>query len=304
MNKTLSSTTAFNFQWRDYLELCKPRVVALMLLTVIVGMQLASPHFIALRILIWGTIGIALTSGAAAVINHLVDQRIDALMARTRQRPLPTGRVTSAQAFLFAITLSILGVGILIAFINVLTAILTLLTFFGYAIIYSMYLKRATPQNIVIGGLAGAMPPLLGWTAVTNHLDPQALLLVLVIFTWTPPHFWALAIARYQEYAKAEIPMLPVTHGIRFTKINILLYTMLLVAASLLLYVFEVSGMIYLIGAIILDAGFVFYAVKLYQSDTNTKVAMQTFRYSIIYLMALFVVLLVDHFVGVFFYVS
>lgn len=302
MNKTLSSTAVSSWQWRDYLELCKPRVVALMLLTAIVGMQLASPHFIALRVLILGTIGIGFTSGAAAVINHLVDQRIDAVMSRTKQRPLPTGRVTSRQAFLFAIVLSILGVGILIAFINVLTAILTLLTFFGYAIIYSMYLKRATPQNIVIGGLAGAMPPLLGWTAVTNHLDPQALLLVLIIFTWTPPHFWALAIARYQEYAKAEIPMLPVTHGIHFTKVNILLYTALLVAASLLLYVFEVSGIIYLIGAIILDAGFIFYALKLYQSDTNTKIAMQTFRYSIFYLMTLFVVLLVDHFVGVFFY--
>jgi len=280
----------------DYFELCKPRVVALMLLTAIVGMQLASPGFVSLRILCWATTGIALCAGSAATINHLLDYRIDLLMARTERRPLPSARITAQQALCFALILACVGVSILVFFINILTAALTLLTLIGYAVLYTVYLKRATPQNIVIGGIAGAAPPLLGWTAVTGSLDPYALLLVLIIFVWTPPHFWALAIARRQEYAKAAIPMLPVTHGIRFTQLNILLYTVLLTAVSLLPYVTEMSGLFYLIASLLLDAGFIYYALRLWQMGNN-KIAMQTFRYSIIYLLLLFIALLIDHFI-------
>lgn len=281
--------------WRDYLELCKPRVVLLMLLTVIVGMQLASPELVSLKILVFGTVGIAFCAGSAATINHLLDYRIDILMARTQRRPLPTGRVAPKNAWYFAAALCCIGTLILILFVNVLTACLTLLTLIGYAGFYTLYLKRATPQNIVIGGIAGAAPPLLGWTAVTGHLDPYALLLVLIIFVWTPPHFWALAVSRSQEYAKANIPMLPVTHGIQYTKLSILLYTLLLVAVSLLPFVTEMSGIVYLIITIVLDIIFLFYAFTLWSSEDN-KMAMPTFRYSIIYLMVLFIALLTDHF--------
>ncbi len=281
-------------KWRDYYELCKPRVVALMLLTVIVGMQLATPGLISFYTLFFGSLGIALSAGSAAVINQLVDHRIDALMGRTERRPLPAGRLTPKQALYFAVGLGCAGMLVLVFLINLLTAFLTFATLIGYAGVYTLYLKRATPQNIVIGGAAGAAPPLLGWTAVTGHLDPHALLLVLIIFTWTPPHFWALAIARYQEYAKAEIPMLPVTHGIPFTKLSILLYTALLSATSLLPYVTGLSGIFYLIATLLLDVGFLYFAVKLFFSNSS-QVAMQTFRYSILYLMLLFVVLLIDH---------
>lgn len=282
------------FKWRDYYELCKPRVVALMLLTVIVGMQLATPGLISFHVLFFGTVGIALSAGSAAVINQLVDHRIDAMMGRTEQRPLPAGRLSLKQALYFAIVLGCAGMLILVLFVNPLTAFLTFITLIGYAGIYTLYLKRATPQNIVIGGAAGAAPPLLGWTAVTGHLEPYAFLLVLIIFTWTPPHFWALAIARYQDYVKADIPMLPVTHGIPFTKLNVLLYTLLLTAVSILPYVTGLSGAFYLVTTLLLDAGFLYFAIKLFLRDSD-KVAMQTFYYSIIYLMLLFLVLLIDH---------
>lgn len=282
--------------WRDYYELCKPRVVMLMMLTVVVGMYLAAPGWIPLHLVIASLAGIGLCAGSAAAINHLVDRRIDAIMARTRNRPVAHGRLTVAEALRFATLLGICGLLILFFFVNQLTAILTFISLMGYAGIYTGYLKRATPQNIVIGGLAGAAPPLLGWTAVTNHLDPQALLLVLIIYTWTPPHFWALAIYRFEDYKNAEIPMLPVTHGIAFTKLSILLYTILLLVVSILPGVIGMCGWIYLVGALLLGARFLYWAILLYFSD-KPRVAMQTFRYSIVYLMVLFIFLLVDHYV-------
>ncbi|KTD13301.1 heme o synthase [Legionella jamestowniensis] len=282
--------------WRDYIELCKPRVVALMLLTVIVGMYLASPGWIPLSTLITSLLGIACCAGSAAAINHLVDKRIDAIMARTSKRPVAQGRVSVKQALSFAFILGSLGLMILIVFVNSLTALLTFVTLIGYAGVYTGYLKRATPQNIVIGGLAGAAPPLLGWTAVTNHLDPQALLLVLIIFTWTPPHFWALAIYRFEEYKNAEIPMLPVTHGVAFTKLNVLLYTILLLVVSVLPFIVGMSSWLYLTGALLLGLRFLYWAVVLFRSD-KAVVAMRTFRFSIVYLMMLFVFLLVDHYI-------
>lgn len=278
-----------------YYQLCKPRVVALMLITALVGMLLATPGMAPWTILIFGLSGIGLTAAAGAVVNHLIDHRIDALMRRTESRPIPSGKISAKKAGLFAALLATLGLGLLWVFINTLTTVLTFLSFFGYAFIYTLFLKRATPQNIVIGGIAGAAPPLLGWTAVTNHLDYGGLLLVLIIFVWTPPHFWALAIYRVEEYAKANIPMLPVTHGIAFTKLNILLYTCLLVAISLLPFVLAMSGWIYFVGALTLDAGFLYWTIRLKYSD-DPKIAMETFRYSIIYLMLLFVLLLIDHY--------
>ena len=282
--------------WHDYMELCKPRVVALMLLTVLVGMYLAAPGWVPLPLLAATLIGVGCCAGSAAAINHLVDKRIDSIMARTKKRPVAIGRVSVKQALGFAITLGLGGLIILTLFVNVLTAIFTFLTLIGYAGIYTGYLKRATPQNIVIGGLAGAAPPLLGWIAVTNQLDPQALLLVLIIFTWTPPHFWALAIYRLEEYKHAEIPMLPVTHGVTYTKLNILLYTILLFVVSILPFVVGMSGELYLIGAVLLGARFLQWALKLYRTD-KPAIAMGTFRFSIIYLMMLFVFLLMDHYV-------
>ncbi|MBA2651487.1 MAG: protoheme IX farnesyltransferase [Tatlockia sp.] len=281
--------------WRDYLELCKPKVVALMLLTVVVGMYLATPGWIPLSTLLAALLGIGFCAGSAAAINHLVDKRIDAIMARTKKRPIAGGRVSVKQALFFASILAFLGMAILLLFINVLTASLTFITLIGYAGIYTGYLKRATPQNIVIGGLAGAAPPLLGWTAITNQLDPQALLLVLIIFTWTPPHFWALAIYRLEEYKHAEIPMLPVTHGVAFTKLNVLLYTILLFVVSVLPFAVGMSGWLYLSGAVLLGIRFMYWAILLYRSE-KPKIAMQTFRFSIIYLMMLFVFLLIDHY--------
>ncbi|WP_347252237.1 heme o synthase, partial [Legionella sp.] len=241
-------------------------------------------------------VGIGLCAGSAAAINHLVDKRIDAIMARTKRRPIAGGRVSVRQALYFATLLATLGLAILIIFVNVLTAILTFVTLIGYAGIYTGYLKRATPQNIVIGGLAGAAPPLLGWTAVTNQLDPQALLLVLIIFTWTPPHFWALAIYRIEEYKHAEIPMLPVTHGVAFTKLNVLLYTILLLVVTSLPFVVGMSGWLYLMGASLLGIRFLYWAIALYCSE-QPAMAMRTFRFSIVYLMMLFVFLLIDHYI-------
>lgn len=281
--------------WRDYVELCKPRVVLLMLLTVIVGMYLATPGWIDLSLIAVTLIGIGFCAGSAAAINHLVDRHIDSIMTRTKKRPVAYGKVSVTQALWFAFTLGVLGLTILTLFVNKLTALLTFITIIGYAGVYTGYLKRATSQNIVIGGLAGAAPPLLGWTAVTNHLDPQALLLVLIIFIWTPPHFWALAIYRLEEYKHAQIPMLPVTHGIQFTKLNIYLYTALLLVVSILPFTVGMSGWLYLAGASGLGLRFLFWAHKLYRTE-KAVVAMQTFRFSIVYLMLLFVFLLIDHY--------
>lgn len=281
--------------WRDYVELCKPRVVALMLLTVLVGMYLAVPGWVPLMTVGMSLLGIGLCAGSAAAINHLVDKRIDAMMARTKKRPVAQGRVSVQQAVWFAVVMGILGISVLSLFVNQLTAVLSFITIIGYAGIYTGYLKRATPQNIVIGGLAGAAPPLLGWTAVTNQLDPHALLLVLIIFTWTPPHFWALAIYRFEDYKQAEIPMLPVTHGIRYTKLHVVLYTVLLLVVSVLPFVVGMSGLFYLAGALLGGARFLYWAVALYRHE-EPRIAMQTFRFSIIYLMLLFVFLLIDHY--------
>lgn len=281
--------------WRDYLELCKPRVVALMLLTVVVGMYLAVPGWVPLPRLFISLLGIGLCAGSAAAVNHLVDKRIDSIMARTRKRPVARGRISVTQALWFAGVMGVGGIVLLNYFVNTLTAVLTFITVIGYAGVYTGYLKRATSQNIVIGGLAGAAPPLLGWTAVTNHLDPQALLLVLIIFTWTPPHFWALAIYRFEEYQHAEIPMLPVTHGIDYTKWSVLLYTILLLVVSVLPFAVGLSGLFYLVGALLLGARFMYWAITLYRSE-QAIVAMRTFRFSIVYLMLLFVFLLIDHY--------
>lgn len=282
-------------RWRDFMELCKPRVVALMLLTVIVGMYLAAPGWIPLNIIAASLLGIGLCSGSAAAVNHLVDKRIDAIMSRTKKRPIAHGRISVRQASWFALILGVTGLAILCFFVNMLTAALTFFSLIGYAGIYTGYLKRATPQNIVIGGLAGAAPPLLGWTAVTNQLDPQALLLVLIIYTWTPPHFWALAIYRFEDYKNAEIPMLPVTHGIHHTKLNILLYTILLLVVSILPFIIKMSGWFYLLGALLLGARFLYWTIILYRSN-QPLIAMRTFRFSIVYLMLLFVFLLIDHY--------
>jgi len=282
--------------WRDFLELTKPKVVALMILTSVIGMLLAAPGVPGWQVLLFGNLGIALLAGSAAVVNHIVDQKIDTLMARTRRRPVATGRISPFEAIAFAMALACAGMAVLMLMVNQLTAWLTLASLVGYAGVYTLFLKRATPQNITIGGLAGAMPPLLGWTAVTGQVEGHALLLVLIIFAWTPPHFWALAIHRKEEYAKAGIPMLPVTHGNHYTELHILLYTLLLLAASLLPFVTGMSGGIYLVGALALGLRFVWYAVRLLKDD-DRRVALNTFKYSITYLMALFVVLLVDHFV-------
>lgn len=281
--------------WRDFLELTKPRVVALMMLTAVIGMLLARPGVPDWTVFVFGNLGIALLAGAAAVVNHVVDHKIDTVMARTRKRPVATGRVTTVDALVFALTLALAGMLVLVWLVNAVTAWLTLASLVGYAGVYTLFLKRATPQNIVIGGIAGAMPPLLGWTAVTGQVEGHALLLVLIIFAWTPPHFWALAIHRKDEYAKAGIPMLPVTHGNRFTELHILLYTLMLLAVSLLPFVTGMSGGIYLIGALALGLRFLHYAIRLLRGD-DRQVALATFKYSITYLMVLFVVLLVDHF--------
>jgi protoheme IX farnesyltransferase len=281
--------------WRDYKELTKPNVVALMILTSAIGMFMAVPGMVPLDVLILGNLGIALCAGAAAAVNHLVDQRVDLRMARTHNRPLAQGRVGAGQASVFALLLGCAGMVILYYWINPLTAWLTLASLLGYAFVYTMFLKRATPQNIVIGGLAGAAPPLLGWTAVTGEVHGHALLLVLIIFAWTPPHFWALAIHRREEYAKVEIPMLPVTHGVRFTQLHILLYTLIMFAITLLPYATGLSGPLYLLGAVVLGGGFLYWAIELLR-ERNPNAPMETFRYSIVYLMFLFVVMLLDHY--------
>jgi protoheme IX farnesyltransferase len=282
--------------WRDYYEMTKPRVVMLLLLTALVGMCLATETWIEPRVLIFGMLGIGLLASSAAVINHVVDRKIDGVMARTFNRPVAKGKVSPKSALIFAFVIGAIGFVSLALFINMLTAWLTLAGLVGYAVIYTSYLKRATPQNIVIGGLAGAAPPLLGWTAVTGEIHAYPLLLVLIVFTWTPPHFWALAIHREKDYAKAEIPMLPVTHGIAFTKTCVLLYTVLLCLVSVLPYLVDMSGKIYLVGSSILNAGFMYYAIKLKYYATE-KTAMDTFKFSIWHLMILFIVLLADHYI-------
>lgn len=286
--------------WRDYLELCKPKVVLLMMLTAWVGMFLASPpSILPLRALIWGSLGISLAASSSAIINHIVDRRIDCHMKRTQNRPVAMGRVTPKQAAYFSFIIGILGLSILIIWVNPLTACLTFFTLVGYSVIYTVFLKRATPQNIVIGGLAGALPPLLGWTAVTNHIDPNSLLLVLIIFAWTPPHFWALAIHRENDYRQAQLPMLPVTHGIPFTKLCIVLYTLLMILTTILPFVFGMSGITYLMFALVLGAGFLYYAIRLYfmKGPEEKPYALKTFWFSIVYLMGLFFALLWDHYV-------
>ncbi|HEN8800075.1 heme o synthase [Pseudomonas sp. CM27] len=281
--------------WRDYLELTKPKVVVLMLITSLAGMFLATRAGVSWNVLLFGNLGIGLCAGGAAVVNHVVDRRIDALMARTHKRPLAQGRVEPLPALLFALALALLGMALLLVFTNALTAWLTLASLLGYAVLYTGFLKRATPQNIVIGGLAGAAPPLLGWVAVSGHVSAEPLLLVLIIFAWTPPHFWALAIHRKEEYAKAEIPMLPVTHGERYTKLHILLYTLILLAVSLLPYAIHMSGPLYLGCALVLGLRFLQWAWVLYRGS-RPHAAIGTFKYSIGYLFALFIALLLDHY--------
>jgi len=282
---------------KSYLGLCKLKVVALIVFTAMVGMFMATtpPGMVPWDVLLFGNLGIGMAASAAAAINHVLDAREDAKMARTSKRPLPQGDLNERNALVFALFLGALSMLILVVFINTLTAVLTFLSLVGYAVVYTMYLKRATPQNIVIGGAAGAAPPILGWTALTDTVDPHALLLFLIIFIWTPPHFWALAIHRRDEYAKVDIPMLPVTHGIPFTRLQILLYTLMLIIVSVLPFVFRMSGLFYLTGALLLGGGFLYYAIQLMKGH-DESVAMKTFGYSIWYLMGMFTLLLVDHY--------
>jgi protoheme IX farnesyltransferase len=282
--------------WREYYELCKPRVVMLIVFTAIVGMFLAQPELVPLDVLVFGSLGIGLGAASGAAVNQIVERHIDALMARTRNRPLPAGRVDNLSALAFAAVLGSSSMAVLVLFVNPLTAGLTFASMIGYAVIYTLFLKRATPQNIVIGGAAGATPPVLGWTAVTGQVDPGSLLLFLIIFTWTPPHFWALAIHRHREYASAKMPMLPVTHGLDLTRLHVLLYTVLLFVITLLPYLTKMSGLFYLAAAVLLGAGFLRLAVLLYFRPQDARLPMKTFGYSIIYLMALFTALLIDHY--------
>lgn len=281
--------------WRDYLELCKPNVVALMILTSVIGMLLAVPGMVPWKVLVFGNLGIALCAGAAAAVNHIVDRHVDLKMARTFNRPVAKGRVSPRNAITFAVVMGAVGMGVLMVFANMTTAWLTLASLLGYAVVYTLYLKRATPQNIVIGGLAGAAPPLLGWVAVTGTIDGYALLLVLIIYVWTPPHFWALAIHRKKEYANAEIPMLPVTHGEEYTKLHILLYSIILLIVTILPFVTGMMNWFYLVGATILGVIFIYYALLMMFSK-KPGTGMAAFRFSIIYLMVLFVVMLIDHY--------
>ena len=285
-----------NPTWRDYLTLTKPRVVAVLVLTSMVGMLLARPVLPSVELFILANVGIGLAASAAAAVNHVVDRRIDAMMSRTKHRPVSEGKVSPINALLFAFALGVTGLGILVIVANPLTALLTFASIIGYAVIYTLYLKRATPQNIVIGGLAGAAPPLLGWVAVTNTIDPYALLLVAIIFAWTPPHFWALCIAKKEDYATADVPMLPVTHGDEYTRLQMLLYTILMVLVTMLPYLSGMSGVLYLLGVTIINARFLILLKK--HSDTkDPQDAMALFWYSIRYIMWLFLFLLVDHFV-------
>ena len=296
----MSATTGMNpfgtkADLSSFFALCKPRVTALIVFTAIIGMFLATPGMVPLQILLAATLGIAMSSGAAAAFNHLIEQKIDAKMARTRGRPLPTGQINSQQTIIFATLMAVVGLGILYFFVNTLTMWLTFATFIGYAVIYTVFLKPATPLNIVIGGLSGAMPPALGWAAVTGTVSPEAWILVLIIFAWTPPHFWALALYRRDEYAKSGLPMLPVTHGEMYSRLHILFYTVILVAVTLIPFALRMSGIIYLVSVILLDIVFMGYAIKLYRTYSDA-LAKSTFRYSILYLMLLFLALVIDHY--------
>jgi len=298
MNTTELSVPRLGYaSWRSYYEITKPKVVMLILFTALVGMLLATDGVVPLQTLLVGLAGIGLAAASGAAINHLVEQRIDAVMARTRRRPLPSGRLDTFSATLFAVSLGLLSMLLLTFFINPLTALLTLISLIGYALIYTLFLKRSSPQSIVWGGLAGAAPPLLGWAAVSGEIHPHALLLVLIVFTWTPPHFWPLAIRRREDYARAGLPMLPVTHGVDYTKQQILIYAVTLLAVTLLPFATHMSGFIYLVGAIPLGVGFVWHALRLYRSNDD-RYAMPMFRYSILYLAALFALLLIDHYLA------
>ena len=294
----MTTETITTSSWRDYYELCKPKVVMLLLLTAVVGVVLASPPGrISLFVLLVSTLGIGLAASAGAVINQVVERENDAKMARTEGRPMPQGKVSQQNAFIFAVLLAAASVFILTAWINVLTAVLTFASMIGYAVIYTMYLKKATPQNIVIGGASGAMPPVLGWAAVTGEVHTEAMLLFLIIFAWTPPHFWALALYRTADYAKAGLPMLPVTHGKEYTRLQVLLYTIILFGVSLLPYAIRMSGLLYLAAACVLGAVFLGYAIRVYVAYSD-RVARAMFRFSILYLAALFGALLLDHYLA------
>ena len=292
MDTTIKTDTG----WRDYYELTKPRVVMLIVFTAIVGMFLSVPDWPGSSALLFGTLGIGLASSAAAVFNHVLDARIDIQMMRTRGRPLPQGKLTEKKALVFASVLCVISMSMLVFLVNPLTAILTFVSLMGYAVVYTVWLKRATPQNIVIGGAAGAAPPILGWTAVTNEIQAGALLMFLIVFVWTPPHFWALAIARKEEYAKVDIPMLPVTHGEAYTRLNILLYSILLVLVTILPYLIGMSGVIYLATTLVLDAVFLNYAIQMYRKPEEQELPMRMFKFSIAYLGYLFAALLIDHY--------
>jgi protoheme IX farnesyltransferase len=294
MSSSLAVQHAFS-RVSQFYQLTKPRVVSLIVFTAVIGMFLAVPGIVPLQTLLAGTLGIALVAGAAAAVNCLVEQKVDAVMARTRARPLPRGQITSLQTVVFAGAVGGIGLALLYHWVNALTMWLTLATFVGYAVVYTVVLKPMTPQNIVIGGASGAMPPVLGWAAVTGEVSADALTLFLIIFAWTPPHFWALALYRKHEYAKAGVPMLPVTHGDKFTRLHVLLYTVILVACTLLPFATRMSGAIYLAAALALGAQFLYYAVRIYVAYSD-RLARQTFRYSIAYLTALFAALLVDHY--------
>jgi protoheme IX farnesyltransferase len=296
MNPTdLTLSRRATVDWRSYYEITKPKVVMLILFTALVGMLLATDGMVPLPILFAGMAGIGLAAASGAALNHLVEQRTDAVMQRTRRRPLPSGRLDALSALLFAVALGALSMVLLLVWVNPLTALLTLLSLIGYALIYTLFLKRSSPQSIVWGGLAGAAPPLLGWAAVSGDIHPHALLLVLIVFTWTPPHFWPLAIHRRADYARAGLPMLPVTHGVAYTKQQILLYSVALLAVTMLPYATHMTGLFYLLGALPLGLGFVWHALRLYRSEGD-RYAMPMFRYSIVYLAALFTLLLTDHY--------
>jgi protoheme IX farnesyltransferase len=286
--------------FKQYLELTKPKVVLLILFTALVGMLLSMRNFPESEwwLILWGMIGIGLSSGAAAAINHWADQKADAIMLRTQHRPLPSGELSAGKVLLFAGLLTLIGMFVLVYFVNVLTAVLTFLSLIGYAFIYTFFLKRATPQNIVIGGAAGATPPVLGWSTMTGHVTADALILFGIIFAWTPPHFWALAIYRKEDYAKADIPMLPVTHGVEFTQLHIMLYTVILILVTVFPFLTGMSGLIYLTGALVLGGKFLWMTIELKRTQ-SPLLAWQTFKYSIWYLMLLFAFLLIDHYVHI-----
>ncbi|MEL0585988.1 MAG: heme o synthase [Candidatus Thiodiazotropha sp. (ex. Lucinoma kazani)] len=293
----ISTPQSVTFAWQHYYEMTKPKVVLLIAFTALVGMLLSSDGIVPWQPLLFGLLGISLAAASGAVINHIIDQRIDAMMDRTSWRPIPSGHMDTQHAISFALVLGGVSMLLLYFLANPLTALLTFFALIGYAVIYTLYLKRNTPQNIVWGGLAGAAPPLLGWTAITGEVTTEAFLLLLIIFVWTPPHFWPLAIHRRDDYAKADVPMLPVTHGIEFTKQQILIYSLMLLAVSLLPFVIHMSGYLYLVGALLLGCGFIYHAYKLLRSDGREH-AMKTFAFSILYLSLLFTLLLTDHYLN------